>query len=175
MRPIRVRQSAAGFTAWVPVNRLQVAFDIGLAVIVSSGASLVATVQHTFDDIYAVQGCSISRTTTVATLTLTNHGLSVNDWVYVTNSGSSNLDGFYNVASVVDANNITYTVANSGATASGPNVLVQIARVFNHLTLHDLTANMDGNYISPVMAIRLNLTTWVSGFADLDVLQGLGQ
>ncbi len=174
MRPIRIRQGAAGFTQWIQLNRMAENFNVGLSAVLSSGASMTYSVQHTFDDIHYYVPCSISRTTTAATLTLAGHGLSVNDWVGVISSGSTNLDGGFNVASVVDANNITYTVANSGAAADTGSALVAIARVFNHLTLAAVTASGDGNYISPVEAVRLNITTYGSGFADLLILQGRG-
>lgn len=174
MRPITVRLGAAGFTQWIQVNRLQTSFNVGLAVILSSGANLTYSVQHTFDDIHVGSPCSITRSGTAATLKLVNHGLSVADWVQVISSGSTNLDGSYAVASVVDADNITYTVANSGATADTGSAIVYKARVFPNLTLQGLTASGDGNYISPIEACRLLISSYTGGFADLDVLQGRG-
>lgn len=164
--------SAAGRSAWIPLNRLQNNFNVGLAVVLSSGASLVYTVQHTFDDLYAfASGKSISRTTTTATVTYTNHGLSSGDWANVQDTGDSNLDGLFTVT-YINANSFSYTVSNTGVTAAPAKVA--IARVLPNITLDGLTVNADGNYINPVTACRLYVSTYVSGFADLLVQQGFG-
>lgn len=172
MRPVTQRLSAAGFAPWIPLNRLQRNTNVGLAVSLSSGASLTYTVEHTLDDLYKeYTDFTISRTTTTATVTQTTHGLSVGDWVYIKNAGAP-MDGFYKVASVVDANNFTYTVLNSGVASSGPNASMQKARVFAHAVLAALTASNVSNYIVPVTATRLTITAYSSGFADYTVLQG---
>lgn len=43
---------------------------------------------------------------------------------------------------------------------------------FDHATLVGATANADGNYFSPVKAVRLSVTAYTSGGAELIVLQG---
>ncbi len=57
---------------------------------------------------------TFARSTTTATVTATNHGLSVGDWVYL---DWSLTDNPYQVQTVADANTFTVTVANSGATS----------------------------------------------------------
>lgn len=172
MRPITVRQSAAGFTQWVQLNRLQKVTNVALAVKLSSGASLTYSVEHTFDDPHEVNtNFSIARVTTTATVTQTNHGLSVADWVQVLNAGAP-LDGTFAVASVVDADNFTYTVANSGATASAGIATMLKARKFPHAILAALTASADSNYAFPPQACRLNITSYTGGFADFTIIQG---
>lgn len=181
MRPVTVRVASVTFSPWIPVDRLQKNFNVGLSVSVSSGATLTYSVQHCFDLIYLNPNPSnfvkITRTTTSANVLKVNHGLSVGDWVKIWNSGSSNLDWAEKgaaVATVVDADNFTYTVSNTGATADTGFATLQSARVFNHITMDGVVdASMDGNYISPVMAVRLNVSAWTDGFADLQVLQGL--
>lgn len=174
MRPVRVRLSAAGFSPWVMIDRLQTDFSVGLGVLFSSGANLTCSVQHTFDDLHTANPCSITRSGTAATLKLVNHGLSVSDWIQVVSSGSTNLDGAYAVASVVDADNITYTVVNTGATADTGSAIVHIGRVLPHLTLAGITASADGDYTAPIQACRLIVTSYTGGFVDLNVLQGAG-
>lgn len=172
MRPVKVRMAAAGYSQWIPVNRLQSNFNVSIAVVVSSGGVLTYTVQHTFDDIHAYSDRKITRSTTVATVNYTNHGLSVGDWAAVQGTGDSNLDGFQTVASVVDANNFTYTVSNTGATAAIGQV--SIARVFPNLTMAGVSTSQDGNYVNPIMACRLYVSAYTSGSAELLVLQGFG-
>lgn len=172
MRPVTLQQAALGFTQWIPTNRLQWYTNVGIAVSISSGASLTYTVQYTMDDFsQKYQNFTISRTTTVATVTQTNHGLSVGDWISVTNAPVP-LQGFFEVASVVDANNFTYTVSNSGAVAALGTSVLQKARVFSHATLAAQIASAAGTMFFPVMAIRLKNTVYASGFADIVLLQG---
>jgi hypothetical protein len=42
---------------------------------------------------------------------------------------------------------------------------------FDHITLVNKIASADGAYISPVRAIRLNITTWTSGSVEMEVIQ----
>jgi hypothetical protein len=52
MRPFTKTLSATGSTNWLPINYSQNAFNIGVQVVVSGGASLVWIVEITNDDIY---------------------------------------------------------------------------------------------------------------------------
>ncbi len=176
MRPTQVTLSAAGFSPWVPLNRMSNSFGIGLGVKLSSGASLTYSVQHTFDDIYAVsQDFSVARVTTTATVTKTNHGLSVGDWVLIYGNRDDQawapLVGEFTVASVVDANNFTYTVANTGAASIPAGAgKIQTARVFTHETLAAQTTSQDGNYQFPPRATRLVISSYASGIVTLDII-----
>jgi hypothetical protein len=190
MRPVVLTQGAAGPSIWCTVNQLQNAFGIGLGAAITSGASLTYTVQHTFDDPGARRLVSVSRSGTTATVVDNDHRLSVNDAVLITGSGSAVLDSAANtfgtaaqaasglipwdVASVVDANTYTYTVANSGPTTDQGNTFVYSARVWPHSTMAAQTGRSDGNYQYNVQAIRVRVTTWVSGKVDLTILQGMG-
>lgn len=177
MRPTSIIMAAQGNSTWTPINYLQNTFGIGLAVILSSGASLTATVQHTHDDpaIDRRHIISIARAGTVATVTDALHGLSVGDSAVITGSGDTNLDGDREVATVVDVNTYTYTVVNTGATASSVNTYAQNFRVFNHAVLVNLTARADSNYAFPFQAVRLRLPTYSSGRCELLITQGMGR
>ena len=173
MRPVTQRLSSATFSPWIPINRYSSSFGVGLGVKLSSGANLTYSVQHTFDYFYNQRtDLSIARVTTTATVTMTNHGLSVGDWIQVNNSGSTALDGTFAVATVTNADVFTYTVADSGAAASGGNTSIQTARVFNHADLAGETASGDGNYEFPPQAVRFIITSYTGGFADLTVISG---
>lgn len=176
MRPIYQVISATGKSPWVSVNQLAISFGIGLCVSLSSGSTITYTVEHTFDETGpdGRKNCSVTRSGTTATLKYVDHGLSVGDSIQVINTDSSNLDGTYDVASVVDANTITYTVANSGATADTGNAKFSGFRVFPHSVLATQSASKDGNYAFPVSAVRLNATV-TSGKATFIVLQGMGR
>lgn len=172
MRTTSVTQSAAGFSPWVPLNTKQTPFNVSLATTVASGSTLTYSVQHTFDDVQNAQSCSIARSGTTATLTLPNHGLSsTSDSITVIGAGAP-FDGTYAPASITNANVFTYTVANSGATASANGAKVVIMRVFDHETIIAKTANDDGNYMFPAYATRLNVTAYTSGNVTLTVNQG---
>lgn len=178
MHPITQRLSAAGYTPWVPINRLQTSFNVGLAVVLSSGASLTYSVEYTLDDprnpANLTQQFTLSRTTTVLTVVKALHALSVGDWVNLYGNGGAPLDGEFQVASVVDANTFTVTVANSGRSAGNGVGWLQTMRVYTHASLVALTASGSGSFTSPIFATRLHVSTYGSGTADFDVLQGRG-
>lgn len=174
MRPVKVTLSAVGSSAWIPVNEIANIFQVGLAVSLTSGASLTYNVQHTFDETGpdGYRAVSVSRSGTTATVVDNDHRLSAADNVLIESSGSSNLDGSFAVATIVDANTYTYTVANTGATTDQGNTRAHNFRVYPHAILTAQTARLDGNYAFQVQAVRLNLSIYASGKADLTVLQG---
>lgn len=172
MRTQTVTQGAAGASAWMPLDTRKNPTSVSLAGTVTSGATLTYKVQHTFDPVQNVQPCSITRVTTTATLTLADHGISsTSDSITVVGAGAP-FDGTYAVAGITDANVITYTVANSGATSTGGGAGVVVMRVFDHDTMTGKTANDDSNYAYPPTAVRLNVTAYTSGKATLTINQG---
>ncbi len=92
-------------SAWLPLNTRNNDFNVGLGAVLSSGADLTYTVQHTFDDVFAS------------------------------------------------------TFVESTAVA------------FNHDTMVTQTANLDGNYVNPIVATRMDLTIHVGGTATFNVIQ----
>ena len=172
-----IRQSANGFSNWIMLDYHITGFGVGLGTMPSSNSNITYNVEHTFDDITATQPCSVTRSGTTATLNSpVNHGLAVSDWISVQGTGSSNLDGQFAVAGVTDQNNITYTVANSGATASSGGCRYGSARIFQHAYLTALVSlngsnRGNGNYTFPPFASRINITTYTAGYVDLNVIQ----
>lgn len=169
MRPVRQRLSAAGVAPWIPLNRYSSTIAIALGVIFSTNKNLTAEVQYVTDPLVS-QPCSISRSTTTATLTLTNHGLAVGDSVVVT-GWDTLLDGVYAVGGVTNENVITFTVADVGATGSAGARVIPL-RVQVHPTLTALTADAVGNFAYPPTACRLAVTSYTAGYVDLDVVSG---
>lgn len=167
MRPVRQRLSSATFSPWVPMNRYPSSFSVALGLIFSSNKNLTAQVEYTLDPLED-QPCNLSRTTTTATLKLVNHGLSVGDSVVVSEAPAPFV-GTYAVASVVDQDTITYTVANSGAT-SAYDAKVKPLRVFVHPVLNGITANADSNFSAPPTACRVRATAYTAGYVDFDII-----
>lgn len=185
MRPATVSMSAAGFSPWVIVDYLAIAFGIGFGCSVSSGASLTYTVQHTFDDpgpgspgttpttgFHYPTGSIVQAGTTI-TVTDANHGLSVGDFVQLQGCGFG-LDGPYNVASVTSTSVYTLTSGVSQNVTASTAGFVNGMRVYNHPVVVGATARQDGNYAYPIRAMRLNVTAYTSGSVSMTVLQGVG-
>lgn len=168
-----VKIGAAGaFSQWIPVNGAQNPFSVSLSTNLDPTSVLTYSIQHTFDNpqiLFPV--ANASRVTTVATLTLVNHGAVVGDTVLVQGAGAP-FDGYFNVATVVDANNLTYTVADAGPTSAFLDVRASICRVFPHASLVAQTTNKDGNYAFPIAATRIIITAFTSGAVAFTVKQG---
>jgi hypothetical protein len=199
MRPTKVVLNAAGYSQWVPISYMESWFGVGVSVQLSGDASgITYTVQHTYDflnidpstpDSSAGNHVTISRSGTTATVTDygpygLGHGLSTGDSVIIKGSGSSVLDSLspaYGTGDVgwsvtyVSSSTYTYTCANSGATADTGNCYVARQRVFPHATLATQSARGQGTYNYPVRAVRLYLSAYTSGYADMIVLQGQPQ
>lgn len=73
------------------------------------------------------------------------------------------------LAVTIGAGVLTYSVEHTFDDVYDPAV-TPVA--FTHATLVSQTTNKDGNYAFPVRAIRLNVTAWTSGGANLTILQG---
>ena len=53
MRPIRVTVGSATSSAPIPLDTYRGPFNVGIGVVLSSGADLTYTVEHTFDNVFA--------------------------------------------------------------------------------------------------------------------------
>jgi hypothetical protein len=172
MQSATVTVSAAGNSPWVAINYLQRKFGVSLFCSPSSGAVLTYKVQHSVSGISTHRSVAWTRSTTTVTVTDTGHNLSAGDSLNVKDTGNTAIEGFFDVASVVDANTYTYTVANTGTT-SGTGVVAS-GRVFPHSVITAATTRTDGNYAFPVRLVRLVVTSYTSGSVTMTVLQGAG-
>ena len=161
--------AATGATPWHRVDDKQNPFSIGFSVDVQGTGTY--TVEHGFCNASDKKGVSITRAATVATLVFPTHGLQVGDSLVVESAGAP-LDGVYAVATVVDANTVTYTVTNSGATASDPSARALFIRVYPHSTVAAQTTSKDGNYAFPVNFVRMRVTVSGAGNYAFHVNQG---
>jgi hypothetical protein len=167
-------QAALGNSAWAPTDYLEKPFAVSLGASISSGAVLTYKVQHTFDKPQDVRPVlSLVRAGTVVTVNDPDHRLSVGDSLNFMNTGDANLDGQQEVATVVDADNYTYNVSNTGllVPARIAHVRLVALRVYDHVQMTGLSARADGNYAFPVRAVRLKVTAYTSGKVDLAVTQ----
>jgi hypothetical protein len=192
MRPVKITMNAAGYSQWVPIDYIESWFGIGVGVILSEDGNLTYGVQYTFDEFTAdVQGLvsiAIARSGTTATVTDAGqygigHGLSVGDSVIVSGTGSTQLDSQaptwgtggplgWNVASTPSPTSYTYTCANAGPAADQGVTRVIRLRVFTStLTAQTTRGTVTFNY--PVRAVRLYVSSYTAGFADMIVLQGM--
>lgn len=172
MKTTSVTVSAAGVSSWIPLDTCRLPFNVGFGCTIAYDSTLTYSVQYTFDDLAKEQTCTISRSTTTATATVLGHGLTVGDSVVVKNSGATNLDGTRIVVSVPSADTFTYTVSNSGATASVLGCTAVVLRVFDHPDIDDETTATNGNLAFPCTAMRLIVTAYTDGAVTLTVAQG---
>ena len=108
--------------------------------------------------------------------TLLPHGLSAGDDIIAINTGDPNLDGEYTVASVPDANHLTYAVANTGALKGSGNEKFAFNRVYTWSGLSAVAAGRaDGNLTLPCRAVRLAITAAGAGTWRLSVTLGHGR
>jgi hypothetical protein len=180
--PISVQVSGApGISPWLLLDYLQRPFNVALMASLSAAAAGVGyRVEYTPDNPNQTRAntnnvVSLTRATTVATLTFTNpHNLVVGDSVVVFGSGDPNLEGngSVTVASVVSPTVLTYTVANTGLAVASSYTRAIPLRVFPHDFMVALTAKADGNIAFPCWAVRLNVTGLSAGVVTLSVLQG---
>lgn len=178
--------AAAGSSPWIIPGPMMVSPGLGLALTFSFNANMTVSVQHTLDDPEQnPRAVTLARAATVLTITDAGHNLNVGDNILLSNPNKdpNNIwdGGFpagtsYDVASIVDANNYTVAVANSGSAAGTG--FVQSFRVFNHAVLVGVTGNpparSDGNYAFQIGASRLKCTAYTAGTATLSVQQGKG-
>lgn len=148
----------------------------------SADANLTASCQYTYDDPSQspVLNVALARTGTSLNVNLPQHNLIVGDAVDLLNGtvGTWNGQGKtgYAVATVVDENNFTVTVANSGPASDTSQA--RTYRLFLHPTLKNLSGvpptRTDGTFNWQIAAFRLLVSGWTAGKATLGGSQGLG-
>ena len=167
MHPVIKSLGAAGFTDWLPIDRNQIDPKVGFGVTLSAGANLTYSIQHAYEDPAAKVQVFLTRVTTTATMKKVGHKLRVADSVIV--DAAAPFGGTFAVASVVDADNITYTVANSGATKDTG--MAAGLRPFSHADVAAETTDQNGSYLFPISAMRLIITAFTGGTATLTMVQ----
>lgn len=176
MNTQKLTLGALGVSPWAVMDSTKQSFLASVGCYLTPGAVLTFSVQHTTDNPFLkLNPVSITRVTTVVTINLPNHNATTGDTVIV---GGANVltgdvfDGQFPIASVVDANNFTYTVVDAGSLAAKADSAVTILRVRNHPTVTGATAGADATYNYPVRAIRVAITAYTSGQLVANVNQG---
>lgn len=183
--------SAVGDSLWMIPGPMLLTPGLGLGLTFSFNANMTVSVQYTYDDPQQnPRQVTINRAGTVATITDNGHNLNVGDSVLISQDSSGTFGSppvqpgsavlpaiSYDIATVVDANNYTITVPNSGSV--GPvTAALQSFRVFTHPTLQNISGNppakVDGNFAFQIAAFRLKCTVYAAGTATLTAQQGKG-
>ena len=164
MRPKTQTLSAVGNSPWLPIDYRGDQFGIAIGVNLSDGATLTYSIQHTFDPAFNAVDCTISRTTTVATVTFTSaHGKVTGDSIIVSGIREPNLSGTFAIASTPSDTTLTYTVVDTGSTSESAKAVLY--SVFEHDSLTGLSVTADGGYTLPPSAIRLIVSAFTDGNA----------
>jgi hypothetical protein len=175
MRSTLTPVGATGPGQWFPIDTVQSGFGVGYFCSVQQGSNLTYKIQHGFYDpaVDQMSVISIMRVTTTATLTFPIVVTpKVGDVVVIIGAGAP-FDGTYDIASVIDASNITYTVLNSGLTTANAGAQALIIRTEDDPYTVNQTSSKSGNIAFPTNAIRLNVTAYTSGAVSLTVNQGI--
>ena len=182
MQQTQVTVGSATTSAWIPLNTKKPYFATGLFVGLTGTVNLTYKVQHavptnTNGDCLPISGndagvlTKLTRSSTTATLVWPDHGMTTADSIVV-EGASTEMNGTFAIAGITDANTLTYTVTDAGATVAGAGFKVMLLKVFDHDTLAAKTTADDGNYAFPVPFCRLNVTAYTSGKATLVVVSG---
>ena len=158
--------AAAAIGDWIPVNRRSWG-NIGFTVNPQPSAAGTYDVEFTESELQrGTKKVPISRSTTVLTVSLVNHGLAVGDDAVITES--NDYDGVLVVASVVNADSFTVTVAASGSYTSAT-----VAPVVADVATGFLAASgkNSGLIDASIVAIRLNCTNSTTAAHDILINQ----
>lgn len=102
MRPVRVTVGSQAASNVIPLDTYQDPFNVSIGVVLSAGASLTYSVQHTFDDVFADNFDPATATW------FTNAGLSAK---------TTSLDGNYTMpVTAIRLNVTTYSSGNATMT-----------------------------------------------------------
>lgn len=178
MRPAHVSVGATGPSNWVVLDYLEAGFGVGYVCNVQEGASLTYKVQHGFLLGEPISLANLTRSTTTATATwrvgTDDYSASVlmksGDCVLMSGYGAP-FDGVYTVT-VASGTSFTFTVANSGLSASTLGRCQRVSVVDDPVVV-GATTSQESNIGFPCWAIRLNATAYTSGAVGMAVFQGI--
>jgi len=180
---------AAGFGPWIPVNYLQLNFNVSLAVLPSAAATgQQFSAQYTTDDQVIQRPVQWSQAVNTVTITdplyqqtpgstANPHGLVTADSIDFLGSGLAipgvftPFDGYYQVT-VTSPTTYTITVTPSQTAAGNGFVIPQ--RVFTTTGIPTLSAaRIITNLTQPCTAVRLAVAALTGGTLDFVVVQGV--
>ena len=103
-----------------------------------------------------------ARSTTTATITAQNHGLTVYDYVYIDFAGGGPADGLYKVATVVNSDVFTVTVANTGGTSGAATIYNDVLAQATVSTVSSTNLVIPGEGILAANGVRVVLSNSVT-------------
>lgn len=191
--------SAAAYSAPLVLDAQQRSFNVTVAIIPNSAATVSATAQYTNDDPNPprVRGltagasppgtpgykagltripCTISITSDVATITTpVNHMLRTGDSVTLIGTGIG-ADGYYPVVTVTSATTFTVPMTTTATADTGVTEMIGL-RWYPSTNLATKSSFASESLNSPVRAARLEAITLTGtgSQVDLEVSQGLGR
>lgn len=159
------------FSPWLRLNHYMWDYSIGFRAQPATGTTGTYSIQESLSNPEQFVMCNFSRSTTTLTLTYTNHGLVVGDGVFLQGTPWDTTNGqSIAVATVADANTMTLTVANTGATAGAlAACFIRINTDSNYSAVSDVQT---GSTTGGMQLIRVaKLTGTLSGRVTLEVTQ----
>lgn len=129
------------------------------------GAALSAAVTNAGQAIFLNDNASAgtyARSTTTGTITITNHGVSVGDWVYIDFEAGGPTDGAYQVQTVTNANVFTVTVADSGGSSGTVSAYLSVLAIAQVATVSSSNLVIPGEGILAHEGIRVILSNSVT-------------
>jgi len=126
-----------------------------LSAAVSSAGAAIFLNNSTITGTYA-------RSTTTATITAQDHGLTTYDYVYLDFAAGGPADGLYKVATVTNSNVFTVTVADSGNTSGAVTVYNDVLAQATVSTVSSSNLVIPGEGILAANGIRIVLSSSVT-------------
>lgn len=126
-----------------------------LSAAVSSAGAAIFLNNSTITGTYA-------RSTTTATITAQDHGLTTYDYVYLDFAAGGPADGLYKVATVTNSNVFTVTVADSGNTSGAVTVYNDVLAQATVSTVSSSNLVIPGEGILAANGIRIVLSNSVT-------------
>ncbi len=162
----RITVAAGAVSDWIPVNRRSWG-NIGFTVNPQPSAAGTYDVEFTESQLQrGIKKVPISRSTTVLTVNLVNHGGAVGDDAVITESG--NYDGVLVIASVVSADSFTVTVSASGDSTSATIAIV----IADDLVGFTAASGKESGIVdASIVAMRLNCTNSTTAAHDILINQ----
>lgn len=151
-----------------------------------TAVNATAQVDATISDLSARMPVTVSRSGTTVTVTFPSgvantHNLGgTKDYIYISGTGNSSLDGLYPVASVSSATVLTYTSGTSGTVGAMSAIAIPIRTIQSFIASASVSAttpalpSVSATSINlntvPFSGLVLNCTIYTAGTVILDVL-----
>jgi len=145
--------AVADQSPWVRINNMKEDYSIGLRFHPHDGATGTYSIQNSLSNPEEFRRAKFTRSGTTLSIELEDHGLTAADAISLQGTDWDNVEGFtIEVASVVDGDNFTVTVANSGTTSGSCQVSTIIVEDFDDFS--GVSGRTKGSTTGAVQLIR---------------------